>query len=144
MAEEGAATGGVQFLNLGHIAASLIASTKIWARPHLLISVGQVADGVEDTAGYALHSVHDMGRLIEAAWKVAAIEMIVGVWAVRRRRIPSADLGAGLRGVVDHVAPMLPIRNEGAEVFRIAPFVDLLRGTELLNPDGRADINAAA
>jgi len=37
---EGQATGGVQFLNLGHIAASLITSAKIWACPYLLISVG--------------------------------------------------------------------------------------------------------
>ena len=76
---EGQATGGVQFLNLGHIAASLITSVKIWARPHLLISVGQLADGVEDTSGHAMHAVHDLQRQLDAGWKIATIELIIAV-----------------------------------------------------------------
>lgn len=135
LSEEGSAVGGVQFLNLGHIAASLIASTKIWASPHLLISVGQVADGVEDTAGYALHSVHDLNRLVDAAWKIVTVEMIISVWAILRRRVDLQSLGEGAQPVVERLQPMLPIQVEGEEIFRIGPIVDLVRSGELLgNP----------
>jgi histidine ammonia-lyase len=132
LSEEGSAFGGVQFLNLGHIAASLIASTKIWASPHLLISVGQVADGVEDTAGYALHSVHDLGRLVDAAWKIITVEIIISVWAILRRRLKLKTLGDGIQPVVERLQPLLPIQVEGEEIFRIAPIVDLVRSGELL------------
>ena len=132
LSEEGSAVGGVQFLNLGHIAASLIASAKIWASPHLLISVGQLADGVEDTAGYALHTVHDLNRLVDAAWKIVSIELIISVWAILRRRIETQSLGEGVRPIVERLQPMLPIHLEGDEIFRIAPIVDLLRSGELL------------
>ena len=131
LSEEGSAIGGVQFLNLGHIAASLIASTKIWANPHLLISVGQVADGVEDTAGYALHSVHDLDRLVDAAWKIVTIEMIISVWAILRRRVDAQSLGAGVQAVVERLQPLLPIQVEGEEIFRLGPIVDLVRSGEL-------------
>jgi len=130
LSEEGSAIGGVQFLNLGHIAASLIASTKIWATPHLLISVGQVADGVEDTAGYALHSVHDLNRLTDAAWKIVTVELIISIWAIVRRRIGKQSLGKGVRHIVERLQPMLPIHTEGEEIFRIEPFVDLVRSGE--------------
>jgi histidine ammonia-lyase len=132
LSEEGSALGGVQFLNLGHIAASLIASTKIWASPHLLISVGQVADGVEDTAGYALHSVHDLNRLVDAAWKIVTVELIISVWAILRRRLEIQSLGERVRLVVERLQPMLPIQVEGEEIFRLGPIVDLVRNGELL------------
>ncbi|MFT5112097.1 MAG: histidine ammonia-lyase [Parasphingorhabdus sp.] len=137
LAEEGTAAGGVQFLNLSHIAASLIASSKIWANPHLLISVGQVADGVEDTAGYALHSVHDLNRLVDAAWKVVTVEIIISVWAILRRRVDLQSLGIGVRPVVKRLRPLLPIQVEGEEVFRLGPIVDLIRSGKAdfqLNP----------
>ncbi len=133
LSEEGSAMGGVQFLNLGHIAASLIASAKIWASPHLLISVGQVADGVEDTAGYALHTVHDLSRLIDAAWKIVTVEIIISVWAILRRRVEPESLGEGVRRVVECIQPLLPIHTEGEEIFRIGPVVDLVRSGDLLN-----------
>lgn len=136
LSEEGSAFGGVQFLNLGHIAASLIASAKIWASPHLLISVGQVADGVEDTAGYALHSVHDLNRLTDAAWKIVTVELIISTWAILRRRIDKQSLGKGVRHIVDRLQPMLPIQTEGEEIFQIEPFVDLVRRCELLDNFG--------
>jgi histidine ammonia-lyase len=133
LSEEDSAVGGVQFLNLGHIAASLIASTKIWASPHLLISVGQVADGVEDTAGYALHSVYDLNRLVDAAWKIVTVEMIISVWAILRRRLDIESLGERVQLVVERLQPMLPIQVEGEEVFRLGPIVDLVRSGELLS-----------
>jgi histidine ammonia-lyase len=136
LSEEDSAVGGVQFLNLGHIAASLIASTKIWASPHLLISVGQVADGVEDTAGYALHSVHDLNRLVDAAWKIVTVEMIISVWAILRRRLDIQSLGERVQLVVERLQPMLPIQVEGEEIFRLGPIVDLVRSGELLGSPG--------
>ncbi|MGF1624545.1 MAG: aromatic amino acid lyase [Alphaproteobacteria bacterium] len=127
LAEDESAIGGAQFLNLGHIAASLIVSAKIWARPHLTLSVGQLADGVEDTAGYALHGVHDLQRLVDAAWKIAAIELAVAVWAMRRRRLDRGALGIGVRPAYDRIGPQLPIGREGVEVFSLTPLIDALR-----------------
>jgi histidine ammonia-lyase len=101
LAEEDGAVGGVQFLNLGHITASLVTSVKIWARPSLLNSVGQVADGVEDTASHALHAVHDLMRIIDAGWKIAGLELMIAVWAIKRRRLGTADLGKGIRPAVE-------------------------------------------
>ena len=134
MAEgEGQATGGVQFLNLGHIAASLITSVKIWARPHLLISVGQLADGVEDTSGHAMHAVHDLQRQLDAGWKIATIELIIAVWAIHRRRIPVEDLGAGVRDIYDVIRPFLPINTEGDAPFSLAPVIDAVKNYHGIN-----------
>ena len=124
---EGQATGGVQFLNLSHIAASLITSAKIWAHPHLLISVGQLADGVEDTSGHAMHAVHDLQRQIDAGWKIATIELIIAVWAIHRRRIPVEDLGAGVRDIYDVIRPFLPINTESDAPFSLAPVINAVK-----------------
>jgi histidine ammonia-lyase len=110
----------------------LIASTKIWASPRLLISVGLVAVGVEDTAGYALHSVHDLNRLVDGAWKIVEVEMIISIWAIVRRRLDLQTLGERVRLVVKRLQPMLPIQVEGEEMFRLGPIVDLVRSGELL------------
>lgn len=124
---DGAATGGVQFLNLGHIASSLITSMKIWARPHLLISVGQLADGVEDTSGHALHAVHDLQRQLDTGWKVAALEMSIAVWAIYRRKIPVDDLGQDVRRAYDLVRPLLPIGSEGEKPFDLAKVIEAVK-----------------
>ena len=124
---EGQVTGGVQFLNLSHIAASLITSAKIWARPHLLISVGQLADGVEDTPSHAMHAVHNLQRQIDAGWKIATIELIIAVWAIHRRRIPVEDLGAGVRDIYNVIRPFLPINTEGDAPFSLAPVIDAVK-----------------
>jgi len=116
----------VQFLNLGHLASSLITSIKIWAAPSLLLSVGQLADGVEDTAGHALHSVADFERILEAARLVFTIEIIVSVWAIQKRGLPIDTLGVGLRPYVEHITPLLPIGKEGIDVFSIEPIVEIL------------------
>jgi len=124
---DGQATGGVQFLNLGHIAASLITSSKIWARPHLLISIGQLADGVEDTSGHALHAVHDLQRQLDTGWKIIAIELAIGIWAIHRRGIPLSDLGAGVRIAYERIRPLLPINEEGNEPFSLGPLIAAVR-----------------
>ena len=124
---DGAATGGVQFLNLGHIASSLITSMKIWARPHLLISVGQLADGVVDTSGHALHAVHDLQRQLDTGWKVAALEMSIAVWAIHRRKIPLDDLGQDVRRAYGLVRPLLPIGSEGEQPFALSEVIDAVK-----------------
>jgi len=124
--DEDSPLGGVQFLNLGHLASSLITSIKIWAAPSLLLSVGQLADGVEDTAGHALHSVADFERILEAARLVFTIEIIVSVWAIQKRGLPIDTLGVGLRPYVEHITPLLPIGKEGIDVFSIEPIVEIL------------------
>lgn len=126
LAEKGEPAGGVQFLNLGHIAASLITSVKIWAQPHLLHSVGQLADGVEDTASHALHAVHDLERQLDAARTIAAIEIVIAVWAIDRRGLELTELGAGVRPAVEAVRPLLPIGREGSEVFDLGPVIDTI------------------
>ncbi|MEO5615058.1 MAG: aromatic amino acid lyase [Cypionkella sp.] len=118
--------GGVQFLNLGHLAASLITSIKIWAAPSLLLSVGQIADGVEDTAGHALHAVADFERMLEALRLVFSIEIIVSIWAIQKRQLATDSLGKGLREYVTRIGPELPIGREGLEVFSIEVIVDIL------------------
>lgn len=120
LASDDSPIGGVQFLNLGHIAASVITSIKIWAQPHLLHSVGQLADGVEDTASHALHAVYDLERQLDACRTVAAIEIAIAVWAIDRRGLRDEDLGAAPRRAVDVVRPLLPIGLEGDEVFDVA------------------------
>jgi histidine ammonia-lyase len=126
------AMGGVQFLNLSHIAASLIASTKMWAQPVMLMSVGQLADGVEDTAGLAMHAVSDLARLLDAVYKIAAIELTVGCWAIARRGLATADLGAGVRAVVERLDGALPIGREGETPFSLSPLVELVANGDLV------------
>ena len=134
---EGQAMGGVQFLNLGHIASSLITSMKIWAHPHLLISVGQLADGVEDTSGHALHAVHDLQRQLDTGWKVAALEMSIAVWAIYRRKIPVDDLGQDVRRAYDLFRPLLPIGSEGEKPFDLAKVIEAVKALadQTCNPE---------
>ncbi len=133
LAEEGGAVGGAQFLNLGHITASLVTSVKIWARPSLLTSVGQVADGVEDTASHALHAVHDLMRVIDAGWKIAGLELMIAVWAMKRRRLNKENLGRGIRPAFQIIGKMMPIGREGETIFDIAPLIAELQSGDLLD-----------
>src|SRR5262249_62036558 len=133
LAKEGGAGGGGHSHNLAHTTASLVTSVKIWARPSLLNSVGQVADGVEDTASHALHAVHDLMRVIDAGWKIAGLELMIAVWAVKRRRLRKADLGKGIRPALELIGQMLPIGREGEVVFDIAPVIAELQSGDLLD-----------
>lgn len=132
LASETGAMGGVQFLNLSHIAASLIASARMWAQPVLLTSVGQLADGVEDTAGLAMHAVSDLARLLDAAYKVATIELTIGCWAIKRRDLPVDGLGRGVASAFTRLEPLLPIGREGETPFSLSPLVDLVANGDLV------------
>ena len=127
LADDHAPVGGVQFLNLGHITASLITSVKIWAQPHLLHPAGQIADGVEDTASNAVHAVHELQRQIDGCWKIIALETAVACWAIKRRGIPQSDLGRGIADLYRACVETLPIGREGEAVFDLAQTIHTVR-----------------
>lgn len=127
LAEEPGAAGGVQFLNLGHIAGAVIVTVKSLAQPMLLTSVGQLADGVEDTASFALHTVQALESLLFHAHTVLAIEMLTSVWAIHRRGVDLDDLGERTREAYDVILPLLPIGTEGHDPFDIGSVVEAVR-----------------
>ncbi|MEP3296525.1 MAG: aromatic amino acid lyase [Pseudoruegeria sp.] len=127
LAKDHAPMGGVQFLNLGHITASLVTSVKIWSAPSLLHSVGQVADGVEDTSSNAVHASFDLSRQIDACFKIAIIEAIVAIWAIERRGLTADDLGRGLRPLYQALLETLPLASEGEHVFDLANSLKIFR-----------------
>lgn len=128
LAETGGAVGGVQFLNLEHIVAARIGTVLADAQPALLHYRGQVDDGVEDVAGMAPLSVELLGRLLESAWLVVAIEAAIATWACARRGIV---LGPSLEAYAEGLRALLPIGQEGLEVWDAGPLIDLVRGWRL-------------
>jgi histidine ammonia-lyase len=129
LAAEPGAIGGVQFLNLGHLAGANVAAVRQAAYPAMLNYSGQLDDGVEDVAGNAPQSIAETERALGPAWNTLAIEAACAVWAIHRRAIPSASLGAGIRDLVDQILPMLPIGDEGVEIFDMTPIVERLQVT---------------
>jgi histidine ammonia-lyase len=125
--------GGVQFLNLSHIAEAHAAMVRARARPALLNYQGQLADGVEDHATLLPLSVSETDALIDAAWVVQALELTVAAWAVRRRGVPADQLGRGLKRVFAEIEPRLPIGREGDEVFDLRPIVKLVADEDLVD-----------
>jgi len=133
LAQDWSPLGGVQFLNLGHIAEAFASRVRADARPALLNYQGQLADGVEDHATLLPNSVTATDHLIQNAWVVQALELTVAVWAIRRRNIDPSTLGEGIRKVFAIINERLPIDREGDEVFDIRPLVDLVRDGEIVN-----------
>lgn len=133
LAVQGGPAGGVQFLNLSHIAEAYAATVRTRARPALLNYQGQLADGVEDHATLLPLSVTETARMIEAAWVVQALELTVACWAIRRREIGIASLGEGLREAYAAIEPHLPIGSEGTRVFDVRPVVELVRDAEIVD-----------
>jgi histidine ammonia-lyase len=130
LAAEGGAIGGVQFLNLGHIAAAKVAATKIAAQPVTPHYRGQVCDGVEDVGGMAPFAVEETERQLDAAWSAVATEAAVAAWAIARRDLPVDGLGRGLRDPYLALRPLLPIGSEGETPFDLAPIEAWLRAWE--------------
>lgn len=131
--KESSALGGVQFLNLSHIAEAYAAAARRRANPSLLNYQGQLADGVEDYATLLPLAITDTEHLIESAWVVQALEIIIACWAIRRRNVPVADLGEGVRAVYDRVERLLPIGTEGTAVFDVRPIVELVTNETLVD-----------
>ena len=129
LAAEPGAIGGVQFLNLGHLAGANVGAVRQAAHPAMLNYSGQLDDGVEDVAGNAPQSIAETVRALVPAWNVVAIEAACAVWAIHRRALPLATLGAGVRPLVARILPMLPIGTEGVRIFDLGPIVDMLQST---------------
>ena len=127
LAAEPGAIGGVQFLNLGHLAGANVGAVRQAASPAMLNYSGQLDDGVEDVAGNAPQSVAETMRALPPAWNVVAIEAACAVWAIHRRALPWEALGAGVRPLVEQIMPMLPIGREGVAIFDMTPIVDVVR-----------------
>jgi histidine ammonia-lyase len=127
LAAEPGAIGGVQFLNLGHLAGANVAAVRQAAHPAMLNYSGQLDDGVEDVAGNAPQSVAETLRALVPAWNVVAIEAACAVWAIHRRALPPHALGRGIQPLAAGIRPMLPIGSEGVEIFDLAPILDLVR-----------------
>jgi histidine ammonia-lyase len=130
LAAEGRATGGVQFLSLGHLGAANVSAAKIAAMPVTPHYSGQICDGVEDIGGLAPFAVAQCEQLLAAAWNVAAVEAIVGVWAIARRGISPDHLGAGLRQTFGRIKARLPMGHEGEQLFDIEPVIAILKDAE--------------
>lgn len=133
LAVESSALGGVQFLNLSHIAEAYAATARARASAVVAQYHGQLADGVEDHATLLPLSLTETERFLDVAWVVQAIELTVACWAIRRRDVPPDALGQGLRDVYTKVEPLLPIGREGTEVFDVRPIVELVRDGDLVD-----------
>jgi histidine ammonia-lyase len=133
LTEEPSALGGVQFLNLSHIAEAYAAACRAKAGPTLFTYQGQLADGVEDHATMLPLAVATTEELIELAWVVQSIELTVAAWAIIRRGIAVDSLGHGLRDVYRAIEPLLPVGREGNQVFDMRPIVDMVREQVLVD-----------
>ena len=126
LAAEGGAVGGVQFLNLGHIGAAALGAVLQRAHPATLGFRGQVDDGVEDVAGNAPVAVGETVQLLRAAWTVVTAEAVCAAWAIHRRGLDPARLGAGVQPLYAHLLPALPIGREGTAIFDLAAVAERL------------------
>lgn len=127
LAQEGGVIGGVQFLNLAHIATANLALVCQNANPAILNYRGQVCDGVEDVGGVAPLSIAVTQQSLEAAWNVVTVEAICAAWAIDRRGVASSSLGKGLQSLYSAIRDMLPIGREGTEVFDMGQVADYLK-----------------
>ncbi len=127
LAAEPGAIGGVQFLNLGHLAGANVAAIRQAAYPAMLNYSGQLDDGIEDVAGNAPQSIAETVRALAPSWNTLAIEAACAVWAIHRRALCHSRLGRGLQPLAARILPLLPIGCEGAVIFDLAPIVELLQ-----------------
>ena len=127
LAHSSGVVGGVQFLNLGHIAAASAAAIHLHATPAVLAFRGQVCDGVEDVGGSAPLAVEQAERLLERAWVLMAVEAVCACYGILRRDVDPTTLGAGTGPLFSAVRPLLPIGREGDVVFRLAPVIEALK-----------------
>jgi histidine ammonia-lyase len=103
------------------------------AAPVLLHYVGQMADGVEDVTSLLPLSVTQTKTVIDRAWEAASLELAIAVWAMARRRLAPADMGAGPRRVYELLLPLLHIGDEGRRIFNMRQIVGAVRDGDLVN-----------
>jgi histidine ammonia-lyase len=126
LTEEGSAGGGVQFLNISHLAEAQACQMLPHAAPVMLHYSAPLADGVEDTAALLPLAAEQLHAMLPYGWNIAAMEAMVACWAIRRRGIPPEALGKGIRPVYETLVPLLPLGKEGKEIFDLTPFVQQL------------------
>jgi histidine ammonia-lyase len=133
LAEEGAADGGILSINLNYIGSARMGSLLAAAAPVLLHYVGQMADGVEDVTSLLPLSVTQTKTVIDRAWEAASLELAIAVWAMARRRLEPAEMGAGPRRVFELLLPLLHIGDEGRRIFNMRQIVGAVRDGDLFN-----------
>jgi histidine ammonia-lyase len=133
LAEEGAADGGILSINLNYIGSARMGSLLAAAAPVLLHYVGQMADGVEDVTSLLPLSVTQTKTVIDRAWEAASLELAIAVWAMARRRLEPAEMGAGPRRVYELLLPLLHIGDEGRRIFNMRQIVGAVRDGDLVN-----------
>ncbi|HWG71588.1 MAG TPA: hypothetical protein VN692_19395, partial [Steroidobacteraceae bacterium] len=67
------------------------------------------------------------------AWEAAALELAIAVWAMARRGLKPAALGAGPRRVYELLLPLLHIGEEGTRIFNMGHIVAAVRDGDLLD-----------
>jgi histidine ammonia-lyase len=127
LAEEGAADGGVLAIILNYIGAARMGSLLAAAAPVALHYVGHMADGVEDVTSLLPLSVSQTKTVIDRAWEAAALEMVIAVWAIARRRLAPEALGVGPSRVYELLLPLLCIGEEGTRIFNMRQIVAAVR-----------------
>lgn len=137
LAQSGRPDGGVQNLIISYLSVARQAELRGLAAPVLLDCSHALADGVEDVAGLGPLSVNRTSQVVELCWQIAAVEIMVAVWALSLRQTPLEALGKGTRVVYEAIRPMLPIGKEGKVVFDFAPLVVRVAG--LLSSAGLAE-----
>ncbi|HEX7388529.1 MAG TPA: aromatic amino acid lyase [Acidiphilium sp.] len=120
LADEAGVVGGVQFLNLGHIAGGCASSVRQAANPAVLDFRGQLDDGVEDVAGNAPVSVEQTRRLLAPAWNLVTVEAVCAAWAITRRGLDPVTLGARTGALYARLRPILPIGTEGNSIYDLS------------------------
>ena len=125
--------GGLNNLNVSHVASAQLAGLLDAASPVLLHSVPQVAEGIEDVASHLPLAAAKTQQTCAMAWTLLACEAIVAVWAIDRRRIDSSTLGGGVRALYDDIRPLLPIGLEGLHAFDVSQTCDVLRSSRVLD-----------
>ncbi|HEY5264262.1 MAG TPA: aromatic amino acid lyase [Steroidobacteraceae bacterium] len=132
LAADGAADGGIVSLNLNYIGSARMGSLLAAAAPVFLHYVGNMSDGVEDVTSLLPLSVTQTRTVIDRAWEAAALEMAIAVWAMVRRGLKPAALGAGPRRVYELLLPLLHIGEEGTRIFNMRHIVAAVRDGDLV------------
>jgi len=143
LAADGAADGGILSINLNYIGAARLGTLMAAAAPVLLHYVGHTADGVEDISTLLPLSVTQTQSVVECAWEAASLELVIAVWAMARRGLNPAALGAGPRQAYQALLPLLHIGEEGVRIFDMQVIVQHVRHGELLQR-ARASLRGAA
>lgn len=120
LAAEGAADGGILSINLHYIGAARLGALTATAAPVTLLYIGHTADSVEDVSTLFPLSVSQTAALVELAWQIATLEIVVAVWAIARRGIEVQQLGQGVRAAYQQLVDDLHIGEEGERIFDLA------------------------